>query len=51
MALVHDPDVVVNNFEQLPSNPTDQQLRQFVDENFSSKSDLVAWSPPDWVER
>ena len=51
MALVYDPDVVVNNFEQLPSNPTDQQLRQFVDENFSSKSDLVAWSPPDWVEQ
>ena len=51
MALRYDPDVVVSNFERLPDNPTDQQLRQFVDENFSPTSDLIAWSPPDWVEQ
>ena len=50
MALLHDPDDVVRNFLQLPSNPTDEQLRLFVNENFSP-SDLIAWSPPDWVER
>ena len=51
MALRYDPDDVMNNFMQLPDNPTDQELRQFVDENFAPMSDLIVWSPPDWVER
>ena len=51
MALRYDPDDVMRNFSQLPDNPTDHQLRQFVDENFSPMSDLTAWSPPDWVEQ
>ena len=51
MALRYDPDDVMRNFLQLPDNPTDQQLRQFVDDNFSPMSDLISWSPPDWVQR
>ena len=51
MSLRYDPDDVMRNFLQLPDNPTDQQLRQFVDENFSPMSDLLAWLPPDWVKR
>ena len=51
MALRYDPDDVVRNFLLLPDNPTDQQLREFVDDNFSPASDLMAWSPPDWRER
>ena len=51
MSLKYDPSDVINNFSRLPNNATDQQLRQFVDENFNSVSDLLAWSPPDWVER
>jgi len=51
MSLKFDPSTVLDNFSQLPVSPTDEQLRQFVTDNFNSTPDLVNWQPPDWVER
>jgi len=51
MALKFDPSTVLENFSRVPKAPNDEQLRQFVEDNFSPTPDLTKWQPPDWVER
>lgn len=53
MKLIHPPQEVENNFDRLlnttKNNPSRQQVRKFVEENFDSTARaLEPWIPSDW---
>ena len=49
------PEFILASFQQLlnvtDNQPTDEELRDFVDEHFDSEgSEFETWEPTDWVE-
>jgi len=51
MSMKKDPEVILGLFGQFPKSYSEQELLDFIAENFdSNESDLLAWRPIDMVE-
>ncbi|XP_047517578.1 trehalase-like [Pieris napi] len=50
--LLYDEDTTLSAFQELldqtNENPTEKQIRQFVDKYFDESSELELWTPPDF---
>ncbi|XP_017753847.1 PREDICTED: trehalase-like [Eufriesea mexicana] len=51
---INDPEVTLSNFYRLmnetDNKPSRSQIRQYVNDNFASSSELIDWTLPDWTE-
>ncbi|XP_017881925.1 trehalase-like isoform X1 [Ceratina calcarata] len=51
---VNDPQITLANFHNLmkstQNNPSRNQIKQFVSENFESVNELLNWTLPDWTD-